>query len=662
MGIEYLQSNLSGGELSPALHARTDIDKYGQSVASAENMVIVPQGGLRRRPGLAKQDYGYFSGEIRIEPFVFNQQQKYIVVFRVGYIDVLKENDILEENISVPQLTSIDIIDEINVIQSADTLIITHETFNPIKIYRGATELDWYADNISLEIPNFDFTGLSVSYENNGDAQSINIKTNNIVYNNDGDSTGGETNRFYKSKSDRDAIDLATEDFSVTTNWEDIGYGKEPVWSVSRGYPAVGTFHGGRLWLAGSTDKPTSIWGSRVNGFFDFTYDTVDGSVPDDHGIFDTIDANQYNKITNIFSGRKLQLFTTGSEFINDIDFPTPADSSWKQQTGYGSKRLQPILIDGATLFVDSSERTIRQFIYDFNEDGFVSNNITLLASHLMTNIKAIAAIKGTTLDVSDYVYAINEDGTVAVMNTLRSEGLLGWTHWTTDGEFIDVCVAGKDVYFVVKRNGAYFVEKLAENSYTDHHVILSGVEPTTDDIVDGSDDVVDIADDIVDTDYASGTAVTTIDTDYNDLFLNTKFKVVADYSIFPDATPTSTGTNQNEFSIPRDAYRLEVGLGYDTKITMLPISTNLKNGNTLHRRKRVVKVTLDMMESLGVSVEDIEVQDRQFSVVLDDAPELFTGFKEIYILGYQRTYQFEVSQDQPLPLLIRGIGYEIAY
>jgi len=597
MGANFLQSNLTGGELAPTLHARVDIDKYAASVAEAVNVVIVPQGGMRRRAGLAKTEGGYYTEELRIEPFIFNQQQKYVLIFRPDFIDVMRDGAIVARDIAF-SIDNIEMIDDLDIIQSADTVIITHETINPMKLVRGATDADWTLSNISLTIPKNDF-----------------------------------------------------------------GSGDEPVWSSTRGYPACCVFHGGRLWLAGSTQKPTSIWGSRVNSFFDFTWVETSGSVPDDHGIFDTIDTSEYNKIVNIFAGRKLQVFTTGAEFINTINFPTPKDSSWQQQTGYGSKRLRPILIDGATLYVDSSTRTIRQFLYDYNEDGFVSNNITLLASHLLTNIKSLKAIKGTNLDVSDYVYAVNADGTVAVMNTLRSESLLGWTHWKTQGEFVDVCVLSKEVYFLIKREDMYFIEKLEEDTYTDHNVIVRGTKPTMNNIVDGSDNIVDGSDNIVDTDMSSGTPITSVTTNYKDLFLTSKFKVVADYSVMPDAYPVSDGTDLNHFEITRDAYRLEVGLDFSTKIKMLPLNTQIKGaGTTFHRRKRVVKVDLNILESLGINVCDIHAPDRKFSVVLDTAPERFTGFKEVYVLGYQRLYQFEITQEEPLPMLIRGIGYELEY
>ena len=91
MGVTYTQSNLTGGELAPELHARIDIDKYGTSLAHAENVIIVPQGGLRRRPGLSKITDGVVGEDARMSPFVFNKTQQYLLVFRAGFIDVSRD-------------------------------------------------------------------------------------------------------------------------------------------------------------------------------------------------------------------------------------------------------------------------------------------------------------------------------------------------------------------------------------------------------------------------------------------------------------------------------------------------------------------------------------------------------------------------------------------
>jgi len=592
MGVEYNQSNLTAGELTPLLHARIDINKYNNGVAEAENMVILPHGGMRRRPGMSKITDTKVESDARLTPFVFNTEQKYIVLFRLGFIDVYRDGVKVASDIVSPYTTDA-VIQEIDVIQSADTMIICHETVATHSFIRMGDDTTWGLSPIAFtNPPQFDF-----------------------------------------------------------------GSGLEPAWSATRGYPGVCTFHQNRLWLAGSTELPTTIWGSKISGFFDFGL----GAGLADDALADTLDTDQYNKITNIFSGRQLQVFTTGGEFNNSAPIITPTDSEWRKQTGYGSKRIRPLLIDGATLFVDSSERTIRQYIFEFNEDNYVSLNLTLLSSHLVTNVIAMDAIKGTSFDVGDYVYVVNADGSCAVLNTMRNEQISGWTRWTTDGDFKDVVVLEKEVYFLVLRKGSYFIEKLTEDTYTDHNVIDTGSKPDTDNIIMVDDNIVHNGDNIVHTDTTTGTPITELVTNYDGVFANTEFKVVADFSIMDDAKYEGT-PGDNKFTISRVAYRIETGLNFITKVVTLPVNTETQKGVTLYRRKRIVKVDINVYESLGVYARNRIAPDRQFTVVLDQAPEPFTGFKEMYLLGYNRLTSVEIGQREPLPFILRGLGTEIAY
>jgi|SaaInlStandDraft_4_1057021.scaffolds.fasta_scaffold01837_15 hypothetical protein len=588
MGVEFLKPNFTAGELAPTLHSRTDISKYQNGVANAENMIILPHGGLRRRPGLATVEDTKVDSKARMIPFVFNTEQKYLILLRNLIIDIYRDGVLVSTEVST--YTEDEIFD-VDVVQSADTMIFAHQNSKPYRLQRQGSDTLW------------DFSAIVFDYE----------------------------------PKETDGITDA--------------------WSATKGYPRCCTFFGGRLWLGGSTEYPTTIWGSKINGFFDFDL----GEGEDDFALADVLDTDQYNPITNIFAGRDLQVFTTGGELYNTASPITPASSAWKRQTGYGSSRVNPIIIDGATLFVDSSARTIRQFLFDYTEDAYVSINISLLSSHLITSAVAMDAIKGTEYDVGDYVYVVNEDGTVAVLNTMRHEEITGWTHWTTDGDFIDVCVLEKDVYFLVKRNGVYFIELLTEGTYTDHHVLVEGTEPVTDNLVHNGSNVIHLLDNLNHTNTATGAANTSVTTDYDQSMLNTDFKVVADYSIMPDAKPTGT-TGDNSFTITRPAYRIEVGLNYLTNVQTLPIATETKKGSTLHRRKRVVKVDVNVVESLGVYAQDRFSGDREFTVVLDRAPVPFTGFKEYYLLGYNRLAEIVVSQKEPLPFLLRSIAYEIEY
>lgn len=86
MGQPLIQPTFSGGELSPSLQARVDIERYGNSVKTGKNFLVRPYGGMVNRPGLqflgrsasqAGGDAGRYSA--RIIPFVFSTDISYVV-------------------------------------------------------------------------------------------------------------------------------------------------------------------------------------------------------------------------------------------------------------------------------------------------------------------------------------------------------------------------------------------------------------------------------------------------------------------------------------------------------------------------------------------------------------------------------------------------------
>jgi hypothetical protein len=359
-------------------------------------------------------------------------------------------------------------------------------------------------------------------------------------------------------------------------------------------------------------------------------------------------------------------VFTAGGEFYNSSRLITPEDSTWLRQTNYGSKKERPISVDGSTIFVDSSGRTLREFMWSFNEDSYVSINATLISSHIVNDIRSIATIRGTTNDISDFVYVVNGDGTVAVMNTMRLEDIKGWTNWTTQGTFEDVAVVDKEVYFLVKRNAEVFIERIQEGTYTDHNVTVEGVRPDTDNVVFNADNVAQNGDNVVYTNTALGTPVSTITTDYKDLLLPPplQFKVIADGSLLDDAVFITDGVDLNHVDISRDAYGIEVGLDYNVEVKTLPLNVDTsESGAIVNLRKRVNRVILNLYESLGIYVMHNYLADRQFTIVLDEAPEPFTGVKEIYLFGYtDRLVEVTITQNSPLPFVLLGIDSEIEY
>ncbi len=151
--VMTLQTSFNSGVLDPRLAARTDLKHFYQGVDTATNVVSMPQGGLKRRPGLAYIDT--ISGAARLESFAFNVEQTYLMVFSNTNIEVFKDG-VSQANITSPWTTTQ--LFELNFTQSADTMIIVHEDHQPRKLVRSGSHTSWTLSTITLtNIPTYDF-------------------------------------------------------------------------------------------------------------------------------------------------------------------------------------------------------------------------------------------------------------------------------------------------------------------------------------------------------------------------------------------------------------------------------------------------------------------------------------------------------------------------
>ena len=79
MSLNYnSQTSFAAGEISPSLHARTDLAKYATGLKIARNGNILPQGGFRNRPGTYMvAAAGDSTHAVRNVPFVYSNGQAY---------------------------------------------------------------------------------------------------------------------------------------------------------------------------------------------------------------------------------------------------------------------------------------------------------------------------------------------------------------------------------------------------------------------------------------------------------------------------------------------------------------------------------------------------------------------------------------------------------
>jgi hypothetical protein len=157
-----IQSNFTTGELDPLLRARVDLQQYNNALSKATNVVIQPQGGLRRRPGtkhifeLPNTGTESAGNGVRYVPFEFSVDDSYMLCFTHQRMYIVK-NGVVQTNINggglsylaVSSITS-SMLDDMCWTQSADTLIVVHPDLQPVRITR-TSDTAWTATSITFE-------------------------------------------------------------------------------------------------------------------------------------------------------------------------------------------------------------------------------------------------------------------------------------------------------------------------------------------------------------------------------------------------------------------------------------------------------------------------------------------------------------------------------
>ena len=94
--VHSILTNFTAGEISPRVYGRVDLAKYQNGARELTNVVVLPQGGARKRGGTlnvsAVKDN---DPDAILVPFVFSTTQAYMLEFGPGYIRFFKDRGII---------------------------------------------------------------------------------------------------------------------------------------------------------------------------------------------------------------------------------------------------------------------------------------------------------------------------------------------------------------------------------------------------------------------------------------------------------------------------------------------------------------------------------------------------------------------------------------
>ncbi len=154
--IFHHQANFTSGELSPTLAARIGFTSYERGAAKLRNVLVIPQGGLKRRFGTSKVfevPKIKTKDEFNFKVLEFKAEAKYLMVFTPELIRVFlvgENNNITTEVFSLLSPYLATEIKDLKFTQDASVLVVMHENHQTALLRRieltSGTPPGWNAD------------------------------------------------------------------------------------------------------------------------------------------------------------------------------------------------------------------------------------------------------------------------------------------------------------------------------------------------------------------------------------------------------------------------------------------------------------------------------------------------------------------------------------
>jgi hypothetical protein len=640
------------------MEGRVTLETYREGLADMTNLLVMPQGGVTRRPGTE------YLGEIknsaqsaRLIPFQFKTTDTYILEFGDQVMRVFRNG-----------LQVIDATDKtITGVTQADPGVITsnsHGFSNGDEIYidsvAGMTELNGRNYRVANATTNtFTLTNLFgdaidttdfTAYTSGGTATEIyNIATPYAV-------ADLPTLRFVQSA---DTMFIVHPSYAIRTltrsadnNWTfatpTITGTPDPALNTGTdNYPSVVTFFEQRLVYGATNNNPQTLWFSKNGDYSNFTA----GTGADDALIY-TIASNQVNAIRYLSATRVLTIGTTGGEYVLTAtsDGPiTPTTTLIRKYSNYGSAAIEPVQVADVTLFVQRGGRKVREFRYvgDINVAAYQAPDITIVAEHITAGGLSAFAYQQ---EPDGVIWAIRADGSLIGVTYRREEEVVAWHKHVIGGEFDGGQAIVESIATLPSDTGEdelYMIVKRTINGVTKRYVELMrpfdfGGVTTGAFFVDSGL-------------RYDGSAIGSLKGLYH--LEGETVTVLANGASHPNRVVADGGV-----SLAYSSTTAAIGYGYTSSMQTMRIESGSADGTSQGKPKRIHAITLRLHETVGIEVgnspsENDRIFFRDSSMAMDQAVPLFTGDKDIeFPGGYDEDDRLYIRQTQPLPMSVLAL------
>lgn len=502
--VEVTKTSFTAGELDPHLLGRLDLKAVEDGARRLRNVIVEPTGGVRRRPGLAH--VANVAGARRLVSFE-RSSGAVLLAFAPQLVHVI-DGGVIVDQVVTPFTAAA--LDGLSMARWGDRLLVTQPRTRPQEIvaidadswasrewkWEAAAEASGYAATSQpfakfarpetiLEIKGSSVDGdgdirvgstveLTVVGEDYFTAAHLGLVLRITVVE---AADVGTTSRYVdieldpipgQTRSARGTIRGKLRNNHRTRRWQ------EQAFSDLRGWPASLAVFQDRLVIGGSRDLPDRIWISRTGQPFDMGL----GTGLDDEGIAFRLGAERIHEIRSLLAGRHLQVFTSCGEWTIRGDPLTPSSVQVELQTRVGSwtqRRLAPVDVDGATLFVGAGGRDLREYLFADSEQAYQAADIALLARHLMLDPVDLAFDGARRLFM-----VVRGDGAMATVTIDRNSNVAAWSLQSGAAAFVAAVVHRGVTHFLVELDGGVHLARLDDAAAMDLGLVRTAITPTT--------------------------------------------------------------------------------------------------------------------------------------------------------------------------------------
>ena len=523
--VRVVQKSFNGGEITPAIHARNNLQKYESSLARLKNGFVHIEGCVSNRQGTEFVTIGkYPQKKIRLIPFKFNNQQTYMIEAGDKYFRFIQNGGVVvypddfeeEEKRGLPVEVETPFeekdLDNLYWAQNADIMTICcYPSFDVYELSR-LSHYDWALTQLVTTPEIAAPTNLSASWHGSSespreysyvvtavkkDSYEESIRSQAVTVTGEIEAKWGVEEYFTLNW---DEVENAVEyniyrsvngvygfiGTSETNSFKDIKYEPDlestaPIFKnpfADGNHPAVTTWFQQRRIFGRFPDAPSKFVTTQLGTNKNFN---ISRPLIASDAITISLSDNGVNTIKHLIGMKKnLIIFTDEAVWSSKGSDGTYSASPLPEneiEAYIGSSDVKPVVTGRMIIFVHAGGQMISDLGYTWASDSYDTTKLSVWAQHLFEGKNVVQ------MDYSEEPYhqlfVVEDDGTANCLVYDKAQEVIGWGQYITRGLYEDIkCIReGKEnvAYFIVERTLNGETKKIIERQPSRIPINVSG-------------------------------------------------------------------------------------------------------------------------------------------------------------------------------------------